>query len=114
MLLLSSGMGVQHFMAEGLEGRVLLAADAVLHWNEVLLDAIRADKTAPPLAARDMAMVQCAVYDAVNAVKGGGKFSGYLVNTRAPKGTSANAAVAQAAHDVLVQVFPAQAGMFDA
>ena len=40
----------------------------VLQWNDVLLDAIRIDKTAPPTAARAMAIVQTAVFDAVNSI----------------------------------------------
>src|SRR4051794_29283288 len=42
--------------------------DVVLRWNEVLLQAVRCDQTAPPLAARNMAIVHAAVYDAVNSV----------------------------------------------
>ena len=53
---------------ESLETRHLLAADMVLQWNEVLIDAIRIDKTAPPTAARAMAIVQTAVFDAVNSI----------------------------------------------
>ena len=53
---------------ESLETRHLLAADMVLQWNDVLLDDIRIDKTAPPTAARAMAIVQTAVFDAVNTI----------------------------------------------
>lgn len=45
----------------------LALADAVLDWNEVLLDAIRVDRTAPPRAARALAMVHIAAYNAVEA-----------------------------------------------
>jgi hypothetical protein len=44
------------------------ATDVVLDWNVALLDAIRIDRTAPPLAAYNMAMVQTAVFDAVNSL----------------------------------------------
>jgi len=53
---------------ESLETRQLLVADVVLQWNDVLLDAIRIDKTAPPTAARAMAIVQTAVFDAVKSI----------------------------------------------
>jgi len=98
---------------EPLERRVLMAADPVLDWNEALLDAVRVDKTAPPVAARAMAMVHTAVYDAVNAIQHDGH-RGYLYNHPAPRVTSVDAAVAQAAHDVLAALFPAQAAAFDA
>lgn len=98
---------------EPLERRALMAADAVLEWNEVLLDAVRADRTAPPLAARDMAMVHLAVFDAVNAVER--THDGYLPGRIKAKGnTSAPAAVASAAHRVLSGLFPNQRAAFDA
>src|SRR5262245_64172505 len=45
-----------------------LPGDMVLYWNETTLDAIRADHTPPPLAARNLAMVHGAIYDSVNAI----------------------------------------------
>jgi hypothetical protein len=99
-------------LCEPLESRTLFAGDAVLDWNAAALDAIRADKTAPPAAARDLAMLQVAVFDAVNAISGG--YRGYVVHRHGPKDASAPAAVAQAAHDVLAALFPAQAATFDA
>jgi hypothetical protein len=99
-------------LCESLESRTLFAADAVLDWNAAALDAIRADKTAPPIAARDLAMTQVAVFDAVNAITGG--YEGYVLHRHGPEDASASAAVAQAAHDMLVAVFPAQAATFDA
>src|SRR5262249_35117988 len=44
--------------------------DAVLHWNHVLLETVQQDATTPPLASRNMAIVQAAVADAVNAITG--------------------------------------------
>ena len=102
---------------EALEARQLMAAqpgvDPVLDWNEALLDAVRVDKTAPPVAARAMAMVHTAVYDAANAIRHDGH-RGYLYNLPAPRAASVHAAVAQSAHDVLSALFPAQAATFDA
>jgi membrane-associated phospholipid phosphatase len=98
---------------EGLEDRRMLAGDVVLQWNEVLLDAVRVARTAPPYAARNMAIVQTAVLDAVNAAGNGGG------NGRADRGgdsagASAVAAAAGAAHDALVGLYPAQKAVFDA
>src|SRR3954470_3491938 len=64
-----------HTLVESLESRTLFAADAVLEWNSILLNSIRAAKTPPPYAARNMAIVQIAVFDAVNAIDGG--YQGY-------------------------------------
>jgi hypothetical protein len=97
---------------ELLEARQLMAADMVLHWNEVLLDAVRVDRTAPPRAARAMAIVHAAIYDAVNAIERTHEV--YAVDAFALPGTSAEAAVAAAAHATLASLFPAQAGTFAA
>src|SRR3954453_13462911 len=91
---------------EMLEARRLLSADAVLQWNATMLNVVRADRTPPPLAARNMAMVQIAVADTVNAIQPTN--NGYLYHARGPKDASLDAAVATAAHDVLVAVFPAR------
>src|SRR5438552_1494564 len=64
--------------------------DLVLLWNEALLQAIKADRTAPPLAARNMAMVHVAIYDAVNAVHP--VCRPYGIVARPPAGTSAETA----------------------
>jgi hypothetical protein len=90
----------------------ITTADVVTDWNEVALNAIRADKTAPPKASRGLAMVHVAIYDAVNAVDGTHK--AYLVTTAPPAGTSAEAAAAAAGHRVLVALFPSQQATFDA
>src|SRR5437867_452987 len=78
------------------------AADPVLTWNDAALAAIRAERTPPPLAARNLAVVHAAVYDAVNAVRGTHRH--FLVNAVPPPGTSAEAAAAAAAHRVLVSL----------
>jgi hypothetical protein len=87
-------------------------ADVVTDWNEVLLDAIRADKTAPPKASRAMACVHVAIFDAVNGIVGG--YSPYHVTEPGPAGASPEAAAAAAAHHSLVGLFPAQKAAFDA
>jgi PAP2 superfamily protein len=84
----------------------------VIDWDNVLLNAIRVDKTPPPKASRDMAMVHVAIFDAVNGILGG--YTPYHVTASAPAGASPEAAAAAAAHKVLVAVFPAQQAAFDA
>ena len=88
-----------------------ISGNAVTDWNGSLLDAVRTASTAPPLASRNMAMVQAAVYDSVNSITK--KYSPYKVSIDAPVGASAEAATAASAHRVLVNLYPAQAVKFN-
>src|SRR4051812_13438807 len=86
---------------------------AVTDWNVNATTAIVVVAKQPPAAAiLSYAMVQGAVYDAVNAIDGG--HQPYLVAPAANGTESESAAAAQAAHDVLVALFPAQAATLDA
>src|SRR5205085_8674793 len=85
--------------------------DPVLLWNQTVLEAIRTDASDPTRATRDMAMVQAAIYDVVNAIEGR---TGYYVTFSAPAGVALEAAISGAAHRVLSYLFPAQHGLFDA
>jgi hypothetical protein len=85
--------------------------NAVLVWNQAALGAIQQDATDPLFASRALAMVQAAVYDAVNAVEG---TPAYYVKIAAPADASVDAAVDAAAHDVLSDLYPAQQASFDA
>ena len=100
--------------------------DVVRRWNRIAIDASGLDHT--PLAAgedrifghqlgpgrssRAMAIVHIAIFDAVNAIAGG--YRSYTGLPRAYPDTSLPAAVAQAAHDTLVAMFPSHAPSFDA
>ncbi len=87
-------------------------ADPVLLWNEETLLSIRADNTPPPMAARNLAMVHGAVFDAVNAITQ--THTHFLVDVRAPEGTSLKAAATVAAHRVLIDLYPNQEKRLDA
>ncbi|HEY1368165.1 MAG TPA: vanadium-dependent haloperoxidase [Gaiellaceae bacterium] len=87
-------------------------ADAVRDWNLNASNALANPVTAggagqtPPVASLHMAMVQGAVYDAVNSIDRG--HQPYLANLPpASQGASIDAAVATAAHHVLVGIVPA-------
>lgn len=86
--------------------------DEVVRWNEAALRAVKAKRTSPPMAARNLAMIHAAVYDAVNAVYRTNR--PYLVDAVPPPCTSAQAAAAVAAHRVLVKLYPDQAAAFNA
>lgn len=85
--------------------------DVVLQWNEAALQAIRAAKTPPPLAARHLAIVHIAMVDAVAGVRH--TCRPFEVEVNAPAGTSADAAAAAAAHQVLIDLYPARTRQFD-
>jgi hypothetical protein len=77
------------------------ATNAAIEWNEIASTAIMTTAAQPPhVAVISMAMVQGAVYDAVNAIDGG--YQPYLVKPAANPGDSMEAAVATAAFRVLV------------
>jgi PAP2 superfamily len=86
--------------------------DAIVRWNALTLDIIRGEKTSPAMAARNLAMVHSAVYDAANAVSKTHKV--YKVQVEAPAGTSAEAAAVAAAHRVLANLYPKQTATLDA
>ena len=77
------------------------ATNEAIEWNSIASTAIMTTAAQPPHAAViSMAMVQGAVYDAVNAIDGG--HQPYLVAPAADPGDSKEAAVATAAFRVLV------------
>ena len=87
------------------------AADPVLAWVRMTLEAIRGDAVAPPVATRDLAIVSAAIFDAVAAIQG---TPGYHFHEIAPADASAEAATAAAAHRALVHLYPERAATFDA
>ena len=86
--------------------------DVVTDWNNAALDAIRADRTAPPIASRSLAIAHVAVYDAVNGIAR--THEPYLVPTAVPTSASRVAAATAAAHRTLVSLFPNHTSTFDA
>lgn len=87
-------------------------ADAVTDWNAIASTAIVTNAgQPPPVSALSFAMVQGAVYDAVNAIDRG--YQPYLVDPNANPMDSKEAAAATAAFCVLVG-FPDFPGLFPA
>jgi len=85
--------------------------NAVVHWSGVAEAAISAGATPatlrPPASSTVLAgMAHAAMYDAVVAIEGG--FEPFATTLTAAPGASVDAAVAQAARDVLVARVPAQ------
>src|SRR5262249_45977531 len=95
---------------EPLEDRCLLSADFVFDWNNLLLDVQRLRGQGNPQSARALAIMGAAVYDSVNAIKP--THTVYHVDARAfpaAESASADAAAAQAAHDVAFALYTVQA-----
>ena len=91
------------------QARPATTPNAVITWNAYAQDAIYEVARQPPyVTGRSFAMVQGAVYDAVNAIAGT-PYEPYLLAPRTRGGESVDAAVAAAAYGVLVSLFPAQA-----
>jgi hypothetical protein len=82
-------------------------ADVVTDWNNAALDAIRGSNTSPPIASRNLAILHVSIYDAVNGVTR--SHEQYLVPSAVPASASRPAAASAAAHQALVNLFPANA-----
>jgi len=100
------------------------SAEWVIHWNHVAIDTSGLDhapvkegedrvfghQLGPGRASRAMAIVQVAVFEALNAITG--RYESYTGLPQAPADTSIKAAIAQAAHDTLVELYPSHAAQF--
>lgn len=83
--------------------------DPVLFWNDLAVKLIAAP---PPVQARAIAMMNAAMYDAVNRTYNGA--GNYYNQNVIAAGGNVRAAASVAAHDVLVAVNPANAAAYDA
>jgi hypothetical protein len=91
-------------------GTAAMRADEVTDWNRILLDATLVTVPAPTpgiVATRVAAIVQAAVFDAVNGIER--RFTPIHVLPAAPPGASQRAAAVQAAYASLVLLYPSQA-----
>jgi hypothetical protein len=82
--------------------------NAVIEWNRTLLAIVRTPGGQPATihSTRNFAILHAAIYDAVNNIEP--MFSPYLVRlTNVPRSASKIAAADEAAHDVLVFLYPA-------
>ena len=104
--------GLCMLMATLLFGPSVAKADAVLDWNVIAVNTAVANGQNPFAQARYAAIVQVAVFEAVNAITG--DYQPYLGTIVAPPGASADAAAVQAAYRVLSTYFPGSASTLDA
>ena len=90
------------------------SSNPVLQWNKALLVIVRTHGAQPATIhpTRSFAIMHAAIYDAVNAIDG--THEPYLVPlTGVSRLASQDAAAAAAAHEVLVQLYPAFQTMLD-
>lgn len=87
-------------------------ADVVTDWNNAAIAAIRADAgyANPGDSTRGFAMLNTAIFDAINSVNQ--THSAYLSRVEGPSNASAEAAAAQAAYTVMTSMFPQQSSNF--
>jgi len=96
----------------GMTATGIAAADELSDWNQMLLQAMLTSPVTPaPLTMRPAAIVQAAVFDAVNGIDR--RYMPIYVPPAAPPGTSARAAAVEAAYTALVSLYPNQKATFD-
>ena len=89
-----------------------VSEDVVLQWNRVLGQSLAAGVHPPTvLPHRSFAMVNLAMFDAVNSIDG--SYNAYLTDVPGSKNASMKAAAAQAAHDVLSGLYPSRQAVYD-
>ena len=91
-----------------------LWADEVTDWNKFMFQAALAAQppTSPLVMSRNVALVQSAVFDAVNGIEP--RYNPVHVTPGGHREASRRAAAVQAAYATLVQLYPAQQSTFDA
>jgi membrane-associated phospholipid phosphatase len=87
------------------------SADVIVQWNHALVAAELALKTDQGHATRAQAMMSLAAFNAVDAIDPA--YGDYYFDDGASRHASPEAAAAQASHDVLVALFPAQQATWD-
>ena len=95
-----------------LSAAVPASADVVTDWNTQALNAIRAAKTPPPVASRQLAILHLSIYDAVNGITR--THEPYRIRGTVARSASTEAAAAAAAHRVMVSLYAANAAAYDA
>jgi hypothetical protein len=86
--------------------------DVVLRWNRVLMETVSTPGQHPAtiMPVRSYAIMHAAMFDAVNSIDR--TYTPYLSEVPAIRGASIEAAAAQAAHDVLVALYPGRSAVF--
>jgi hypothetical protein len=106
-IMLSLGLGLIALSSQASSARPA-AAEVIHEWNALLETVIPVGGLNPP---RQYAMLHVAMFDAVNSIER--KYGRYRFSVWASPVASPEAAAAQAAHDVLINLYPASTAVFD-
>jgi hypothetical protein len=87
-------------------------ANPITDWDVIAFRVAEASGKSGPVTACDIAMAHVAMSDALNAIDR--RYKPYAYDATAPHGSSPEAAIATAAHDVLVVRIPNQKQALDA
>lgn len=92
----------------------LTTENVVIRWNRVLRETVSTPGQHPAtiMPVRSYAIMHAAMFDAINSIDGG--YTPYLTDVPGSKRASFDAAAAQAAHDVLVGLYPTRQTVFAA
>jgi hypothetical protein len=80
------------------------SANPVLDWNGLMLEAVRAENTSPTLCTRNLAIMNTALYDAVNSITR--THQPYRTEWDVQPGSSAEAAVIAAGRETMLALYP--------
>ena len=104
---------------EALEERCLLSVDPILEWNAVAIQIDQSsysgnevnDQAGPTRSSRALAIESVAMFDAWNSINQ--RYTPYLTMAPNADNASVDAAVAQAAYDTMVALYPHQQAYLD-
>ncbi|HWQ91500.1 MAG TPA: vanadium-dependent haloperoxidase [Clostridia bacterium] len=89
------------------------SGEVVYEWNQQLIDTVRAGLQPPTnRVERSYAMLHIAIFDAVNSIEK--RYTPFGFHVQSSAGASAEAAAAQAGHDILAGLYPTRAAVYDA
>jgi membrane-associated phospholipid phosphatase len=98
--------------AEAAHAATISRGNAVTHWNSVAIDVFKPTQGSNPMGqSRSLAIMHAAIHDALNAIDH--RFEAYTPGLADARGASVDAAVATAAHDVLVAQVPEQTALVE-
>ena len=86
--------------------------DTVFEWQRLMQITVAGTPTPTVFFTRPYSMTSIAMFDALNSIERG--YQPYVIEVSASATASREAAVAQAAHDVLVALYPGQLATLDA
>jgi hypothetical protein len=95
-----------------LAGAELARADEVTDWTHIMLEAtLTPPETPAPITTRSAAIVQAAIFDAVNGIDP--HYTPIFVRRTGPRHASRRAAAVEAAYAILIRLYPAQSETLD-